>query len=183
MAAVAPIRRHQERRQGQRPRKAMCERRTTSFFGHYFAKKRTLQSAASLVLTRKYVGESNPGPGISFRRIDRGGHDSKERRLWWFLSRKRWGVLSRRMDRSLLAETPPNIFGIGRMSSSLLKTSIVKRQSNPRPPPPPSSSTAASAPPSSGLNTEQTFSQKLEDALAVESLVRQITEWDTICNE
>ena len=87
------------------------------------------------------------------------------------------------MDRSLLAETPPNIFGIGRMSSSLLKTSIVKRQSNPRPPPLASSSTAASAPPSSGLNSEQTFSQKLEDALAVESLVRQITEWDTICNE
>lgn len=83
------------------------------------------------------------------------------------------------MDRSVLAEAPPtpNIFGIGRMSSSLLKANFSKKASNPKP----STSTTPLPPPAA--SSETSYNQKLEDALAVESLVRQITEWDTNYNE
>jgi hypothetical protein len=66
----------------------------------------------------------------------------------------------------LLAEPQPNVFGIARThGSSLLKPS-------PRP-----------SKPAPVARMEPHLNQKLEDSLAVESLVRQITEWDTSCNE
>jgi hypothetical protein len=63
------------------------------------------------------------------------------------------------------------------MSASLLKSNLIKKAPNPRP------SAPTNSLPTGSSTSEVSYSQKLEEALAVESLVRQITEWDTICNE
>ena len=178
--AAAQITRHQERRHSKGRRKAMYKRRYPTYFGHYFSRipsprRAILSSLLEQSPKSSYKPEPRPRKPCDLLNLQsltwgctRGWSFCK------FATKKKWKIkikMERNRERapiSLLADPPPNLFGMGRMPS-LLKGSYSKK-----PTPWPSGAPIPTTP-----TTDTSYNQKLENALAVECLVRQITEWDT----